>query len=73
MSPSREARSARKVALARKIAVILHRMWGRRRNLPMDCSRADCRTDLINEQHETPAGRTQALLSELPSPGRWMR
>ena len=38
-----------KVALARKIAVILHRMWGRRYNLPVDCSGADCDTGLIGE------------------------
>ena len=42
---------------------------GRRHNLPMDCSGADCGTGLIREQHETQVGLTQALLPEGPVAG----
>jgi hypothetical protein len=34
-------------------------------------SEAD-RAGLIKEEYETQAGRTEALLPEVPSPGRWM-
>ena len=50
-----------KVALARKIAVILHRMWvDGSRCLPVDWRGADRGTGLIKEKHETQVGRTQA-------------
>src|SRR5262249_11829714 len=61
-----------KVALARKIAVILHRMWVdgsttgglRRSRLRRRCDQGETRD----------AGRLNAsLLPEVPSPGRWMR
>ena len=47
-----------KVALARKIAVVLHRMWVA--PFTVDWRGADRGTGLIKEKHETQVGRTQA-------------
>jgi len=61
-----------KVALARKIGVILHRMWTDGTTYRWGRSEADRSAGLIKEEYETQAGHyRRPLLPEVPSPGRW--
>src|SRR5213080_930637 len=62
-----------KVALARKIAVILHRMWVDGTTYRWATAEPIAAQASSRRNTRCKWAPTQALLPEVPSPGRWMR
>ena len=57
--------------MARKIGIMLNRMWIDGTIYRWAEAKPIAAQALIKEEYETQAGRTEALLPEVPSPGRW--